>query len=116
MGLFDNIGQLGGLLKHAQELQKQVKQMQESLSAQRFDGQSGGGVVTVIVDGRGDLVSIKLSPESVNSGDVEMLEELIKSAVCAAAGKARQNYQQELSKVTGGLELPGLKEMLDLTG
>lgn len=114
MGLLGNLGQLGGLLKQAQQMQQKVQQLQESLAAQRFDAEAGGGLVKATVDGRGNLVAIKLKPETLQPDEAEMLEELIKSAVCAASAKAQQCYREEIGKMTGGLNLPGLSEMLGL--
>jgi len=114
MGLLGNLGQLGGLLKQAQQMQQQMQQLQQSLAEQRFDAEAGAGLVRATVNGRGDLVRVKLKPDALHPGEAEILEELIKSAVCAASAKAQQCYRQEISKVTGGLNLPGLSEMLGL--
>ena len=116
MGLLGNLGQLGGLLKQAQQMQQKVQQLQELLAEQRFDAEAGAGLVKATVDGRGNLVAIKLKPEALQPGEAEMLEELIKSAVCAASAKAQQCYREEIGKMTGGLNLPGLSEMLGLGG
>ncbi len=116
MGLLGNLGQLGGLLKQAQQMQQKVQQLQESLAEQRFDAEAGAGLVKATVDGRGNLVAIKLKPETLQPDEAEMLEELIKSAVCAASAKAQQCYREEIGKMTGGLNLPGLSEMLGLGG
>jgi len=116
MGLLGNLGQFGGLLKQAQQMQKKVQQLQELLAEQRFDAEAGAGLVKATVDGRGNLVAIKLKPEALQPGEAEMLEELIKSAVCAASAKAQQCYREEMGKMTGGLNLPGLSEMLGLGG
>ena len=114
MGLLGNLGQLGGLLKQAQQMQQKVQQLQESLAEQRFDAEAGAGLVKATVDGRGNLVAIKLKPETLQPSEAEMLEELIKSAVCAASAKAQQCYREEIGKMTGGLNFPGLTEMLGL--
>ncbi|HUW82668.1 MAG TPA: YbaB/EbfC family nucleoid-associated protein [Phycisphaerae bacterium] len=114
MGLLGNLGQLGGLLKQAQQMQQKMQQLQEVLAEQRFEAEAGAGLVKATVNGRGDLVRIKLKPDALSPSEAEMLEELIKSAVCAASDKAQQCYRQEIGKVTGGLNLPGLSEMLGL--
>jgi DNA-binding YbaB/EbfC family protein len=114
MGFLEGIGQLGGLLRQAQELQKQVQEMQERLAERRFEAEAGGGLVKATVDGRGQLMGIRLSPEAVKPDEVEVLEELIRSAVCSAAGKARECFQEEVGRITGGMNVPGLKEMLGL--
>lgn len=116
MGLLGNLGQLGGLLKQAQHMQQKVQQLQELLAEQRFDAEAGAGLVQATVDGRGNLVAVKLKPEALQPNEAEMLEELIKSAVCAASAKAQQCYREEVGKMTGGLNLPGLSEMLGLGG
>jgi len=115
MGLLDSLGslgQLGGLVQKVQEIQTNVKQLQEEMSSRRFEGQSGGGAVTATVNGRGELLGVKLDGASIDSQDTEMLEELIVAAVTAAAGEAKTVFREEMGKATGGLNLPGMNEML----
>lgn len=108
--MFGNLGNLAGLLKSAKEMQAQMQKMQEGLASRRHDAVSGGGLVRATVDGRGALVDIKIDPSAV--GDVELLEDLVKAAVGAASTKAHESLRTEMASLTGGLNLPGLSEML----
>jgi DNA-binding YbaB/EbfC family protein len=119
MGLLDglgSLGQLGGLMQKVQDMQARIKELHEEMDARRFEGQAGGGVVTATVTGRGDVVGVKLNGGSIDPSDTAMLEELIVSAVSSAAGQAREAMKEEMQKVTGGLNLPGLNEMFGLGG
>lgn len=110
--MLGGLGNLAGMMKQAREMQTKMKEMQEALANSRFEADSGAGAVVATVNGRLDLVGIKISRETVSAGDVEMLEDLVKSAVCAAQRKAADGVKQEMSKLTGGLNLPGLDSLL----
>jgi len=79
-------------------------------AALRYQADSGGGAVTATVDGRGTLVGIKIQPDATE--DVELLEDLVTSAVRAASAKAQQAAQQDLAAMTGGMNIPGLSDLL----
>jgi DNA-binding YbaB/EbfC family protein len=96
------------LLKQAQKMQARVSQMQAELADRRVEASSGGGMVTAIVNGRQELVALKLEREVVNPEDVEMLEDLILAAVNEAMGRAGDLAAEEMKKITGGMSLPGL--------
>ena len=96
------------LLKQAQKMQARVSQMQAELADRRVEATSGGGMVTAIVNGRQELVALKLEREVVNPEDVEMLEDLILAAVNEAMGRAGDLAAEEMKKITGGMSLPGL--------
>ncbi len=108
--MLGQLGQLTGLLKSAREMQERMAKLQQELGARRFDAETGGGLVRAIVDGRGTLVEIKIDPKAVT--DVELLEDLITSAVGAAVAKSQEAFKAEMAAVTGGLNLPGLTELL----
>jgi DNA-binding YbaB/EbfC family protein len=97
------------LMKQAQEFQKKMKQMQEELKNKTVEATAGGGMVTVIANGRQDIISIKIEPEVVNPTDVEMLEDLILAAVNEAKRKSEELAQEEMKKITGGMNIPGLE-------
>ena len=107
---------LNAMLKQAQQLQKKMEQLQDELLEKRVEGSAGGGMVTVVVNGKGEMVDVKIDPEAVDPGDVEILEDLIVAAVNQAREKAQQLAQEEMHKITGGiipqglggLKLPGL--------
>jgi hypothetical protein len=96
------------LLKQAQKMQAQVSQMQAELADRRVEATAGGGMVTAIVNGKQELVGLKLEREVVNADDVEMLEDLILAAVNEAMARAGELAAEEMRKITGGLSLPGL--------
>lgn len=108
--MFGGLGNLTGILKSAKELQGNLAKMQEQLAAMRFEALAGGGMVRAVVDGRGTLVDLKIEPQAV--ADVELLEDLIKSAVSSAAGKSQEAMKQQMASLTGGLNIPGLSQIL----
>jgi DNA-binding YbaB/EbfC family protein len=99
---------LNAMLKQAQQLQKRMEQLQEELEEKRVEGTSGGGMVTVVVNGKQDLIDVKIDPEVVNPDDVEILEDLIVAATNQARERAREMAQEAMSKITGGLMPQGL--------
>jgi hypothetical protein len=109
--MFEGLSNLGGLMKQAMQMKQRMAEVQAELERQTYEG-SGGGVVTAKVNGRGELIDIKIKPEAVQAGDVEMLEEFVKSAVVAASKKAQDAAKEAFSQVTGGLNLPGLEGLL----
>ncbi len=101
---------LPGMLKQAKEMQTRMADMQKELVAKRHEGDAGGGAVVATVDGKGSLVDIRIQPDAV--ADVELLEDLIKGAVAAASAKASEAAKEEMAKLTGGLNIPGLGDLL----
>jgi len=101
-------GGMGSFAKKAQEMQRRLAEMQESLKTRVVDGSSGGGMVTAFVNGRQELVSIKIDKSVVDPDDVEMLEDLIIAAVSQGTKKAQEMASEEMSKITGGMNVPGL--------
>jgi len=108
--MLGNLGNIAGLLRSAKELQGQMAKLQEELAARRFDGDAGGGMVRATVDGKGMLVDVKIAPQA--AADIELLENLVKAAVGAAVTKSQEAMRSEMASLTGGLNLPGLTEML----
>jgi hypothetical protein len=100
-----NFGDLNKMLKSAKEMQER---MQQELTALRVEGSSGGGMVTVVVDGQKNLHSLKLDPEVVNKDDVDMLQDLILAAFNDASAKVDEHLAQKLGALGAGLKLPGM--------
>jgi DNA-binding YbaB/EbfC family protein len=94
------------ILQMGQQVQARLSQLQTELGQKTVSCSSGGGMVTVTADGRGKLRSIKIDPTVVQSGDVEMLEDLVIAAVNEAQNRAQQMYEEEMRKVSGGMQLP----------
>ncbi|MBN2562699.1 MAG: YbaB/EbfC family nucleoid-associated protein [Phycisphaerae bacterium] len=110
--MLGGLGNLAGMMKQAKEMQSRMKEMQEVLANARYEGDSGAGAVKATVTGKMELVGLKIDPGTVASGDVEMLEDLVKAAVGAAQSKAAEGAKQEVQKMTGGMNLPGLDGLL----
>ena len=94
------------ILQQAQQMQGRLQQIQDELSQQTVSANAGGGMVTVEADGKGQVRSVKIDPSVVNPADVEMLEDLVLVAVTEAQKKAAALAQQEMGKLTGGMDLP----------
>ncbi len=94
------------ILQQAQEMQGRFQKIQDELQRITVSGSAGGGMVTVEANGQGAVQRIKIDPSVVNPADVEMLEDLVLVAVTEAQKKAQAQAQQELGKLTGGMNLP----------
>lgn len=94
--------------KQAQAMQKKMEEIQHELKERVVEGSAGGGMVTAQMNGRQELLSVKIDPEVVDPEDVEMLEDLVVAAVNQATKKSQELYEQEMAKLTGGLNIPGL--------
>lgn len=99
---------LGNILKQAQKMQGEMAKIQEEMAATSVVGQSGGGMVEVVMDGKQEVKSVRLDPTVVDNRDVEMLEDLIASAFNDAQKKVQAITQESMAKVTGGLNIPGM--------
>jgi DNA-binding YbaB/EbfC family protein len=96
------------LMKQAQQMQQRMAELQEKLQVETMEGTAGGGVVTATVNGKHELLALKIQPQVVDPEDVEMLEDLVQSAVNEAMRKMEERMQSEMGKLTGGLSLGGL--------
>ena len=99
---------LGNMMKQAQKLQSKMLAMQEELGSRTVTVQVGGGMVEVVANGRQEVLSLRIDPEVVNSDDTEMLQDLILAAVNDALNRSREMVSDEMSKLTGGMKIPGL--------
>ena len=96
------------LFQMGQQVQARISQLQTELGNRTVTSSSGGGMVSVTADGRGHIRSVKIDPAVVVSDDVEMLEDLVLAAVSEAQQRAQQLAEEEMKKLYGGLNLPGL--------
>ena len=96
------------MLKQAQQLQARFAQAQEALEAERVQASAGGGVVKVVATGKQMIESIEISPDAVDPDDVELLQDLVLTAVNDALNKSQELAAQRLGALTGGLKLPGM--------
>ncbi len=101
---------LGNMLRQAQNLQQAMAKAQDELRARTVEASSGGGMVSCVVNGRQELLSLKIDPQVVDPGDVEMLQDLIVAAVGEAIRKSHEMMASEMNKLAGGmgLNLPGM--------
>ena len=102
------LGNMTGFIKQAQEMQKKIAAVQDGLKNRVVEGSSGGGMITAMVNGRQELLKIKIDPQVVDPDDVEMLEDLVVAAVSQAVEKSKDLAKEEMAKVTGGLSIPGM--------
>lgn len=99
-----------GMMKKVGEMQAKLKQVQEELERAEYDGQSGGGLVTITVDGKGALKKIRIDPSLAKADEVEILEDLVIAAASDAKNKADAAMQSKMAEVTSGLPIPpGMK-------
>ena len=99
---------MGNMMKQAQKLQNKMMKLQEELSSKTIEASSGGGMVKVVANGKQQIVSIDIEKEVVDPEDVEMLQDLVLAAVNDALTKSQEMVSQEMGKLTGGMNIPGL--------
>ncbi|ENZ04021.1 YbaB/EbfC family nucleoid-associated protein [Clostridium thermobutyricum] len=107
-GFPGGMGNMGNLMKQAQQMQKRMEQMQREMEEKEFESSVGGGAVTVKANGKKEILAINIKPEVVDEDDVEMLEDLVLSAVNEVLRKADEETANQMGKVTGGMNIPGL--------
>ncbi len=99
---------LGDLMRQAQKMQEEMMKAQEEAKKKTVEATAGGGMVTVVASGAGEIISIKIEKDVVNPEDVEMLQDLILAASNEALRRAQELVSDEMSKLTGGLQIPGM--------
>lgn len=97
-----------GMLKQAQKMQEEMAEKQAELEAREYDVAAGGGVVNVKINGKKEILSVKIDPEVVDPDDVETLEDLIVAAVNESIKKVEAIHAEEMQKITGNMSLPGM--------
>ena len=102
------MGNMQAMMKKVQKMQNDMLKAQEELKNRPVEATVGGGAVTVVVSGRKELVSIKINPDAVDVDDIEMLEDMIVSAVNEGIRQADEMSEKEMAKITGGMKLPGM--------
>lgn len=101
-------GNMGNMMKQVQKMQKQMEAMEAEMKEKEVEASVGGGVVSATVNGKKELLKIKIDESVVDKDDVDMLEDLVLSAVNSAMEKADKDMESEMKKLTGGLNIPGL--------
>ncbi|MCF8144806.1 MAG: YbaB/EbfC family nucleoid-associated protein [Deltaproteobacteria bacterium] len=103
---------MGQLLKQAQKFQSKMAELQEELNQRTVEASAGGGMVTAVANGRQEVLSIAIDPEVVDPDDVEMLQDLILAAVNDALSRARDMTNEEMGKLTKGMNIPGMPGLM----
>jgi len=99
---------MGKIMKQAQQMQAKMMRVQEELEVRTVEATAGGGMVTAVVNGKHELMSLKIEKDVVDPEDIEMLQDLVVAAVNEGVRKAQEMAQEEMSKITGGLNIPGM--------
>lgn len=95
------------IMKQAKKMQERMAQMQKELETKTVEAQAGGGMVSVVVNGKFEVISLKIEKEVVNPEDIEMLQDLVAAAINEGVRKAQEMAASEMGKITGGLSIPG---------
>jgi DNA-binding YbaB/EbfC family protein len=112
VGPFKNLGALSGMMKDVQKMMKEIEALKARLEEETVEASSGGGLVTATVTGLGKPVSVKIDPSAIDPDDIEMLEDLVATAMRAAVEKAEELHKKRVEEITGGMDLPGLGGLL----
>jgi len=107
---------ISGLMKQAQKMQEEMARVQAEAATKTVEASAGGGMVTVTANGANEIVSVKIEKEVVNPDDVDMLQDLIVAAANEALRRIQEETQQEIGKLTGGLNLPSMGDLGGLFG
>jgi DNA-binding YbaB/EbfC family protein len=99
---------LGDMMKQAQKLQAKMMELQDEMASKTVEATAGGGMVTVVVNGKQEIVSLSIDPDVVDPQEIEMLQDLIVAAVNEGVRRAQQLLAEEMKKLTGGMAIPGL--------
>lgn len=103
---------MGQLMKQAQQIQTKMAKLQEDLGERTVDASSGGGMVIVVANGRQEVLSIKIEQEVIDPDDAEMLQDLIMAAVNDALARAKEMVNEEMGKLTKGMNIPGMPGLI----
>lgn len=107
-GGFPGMGNMGGMMKQVQKMQKQMEELQAQLEEKEVEASAGGGAVVAVANGKKQIVSITIDKDVVDPDDVDMLEDLVMAAVNEALRSAEDYVAKEMSKITGGMNIPGM--------
>lgn len=99
---------MGNMMKQAQKMQAKMMKMQEELGTKTVEATAGGGMIKVVASGKQQVISIEIEKEVVDPDDVEMLQDLVLAAVNDALAKSQEMVNAEMSKITGGMNIPGM--------
>jgi len=106
-GLGD-LGKMGGMLKQAMEMKGRMEELKEQLGDERIEADSGAGMVRIVMNGKMELLSIKIEPEIINPEEPEMLETMVQAAINEGTRKAQEMVKEKMTEMAGGIDIPGL--------
>ena len=107
-GGFPGGGNMQAMLQQAQKVQKEIEKAQLEIAALEVEGQAGGGLVTVVINGQHDTLKVEIKPEVIDPADRDMLQDLVRAAANDAKAKLQEITKARMAKATGGLPIPGL--------
>lgn len=110
--MFGQLGQLTSLLKNAGKIKQGMQDMNVRLAEARYVGESGGGQVSATVDGRGEIIALKINPAMLQGNDIELAEDLIVAAIRESIRRSREGLQKEMEQATGGLDLGDITKLI----
>jgi DNA-binding YbaB/EbfC family protein len=102
------LGNVGQLMRQALDLKANMERLKEDLAKERVEASAGGGMVTIAMNGKMEVLSVKIDPEVINAAEPEILETLVAAAVNEATRLAQDRVREKMSEITGGLDIPGL--------
>ncbi|MEM8944788.1 MAG: YbaB/EbfC family nucleoid-associated protein [Planctomycetota bacterium] len=114
--MFKGLGNLGSIMKQAQEMGGKMQQLNEELKSKRVVGSAGGGMVEVETNGLGEALAVRIEQTLIDKQDRELLEDLLPSAINAAQQKAKAMHTEQMQSLTGGINLPGMEDLLGSLG
>ena len=106
--MFNGMGNMQGMMKKVQKMQAEMLKMQEELKTRTVETTVGGGALTIVLNGKKEVESVAIKPEALDPDDVEMLQDMIVSAVNEGMRKIDEMTEREMNKITGGMKLPGM--------
>jgi DNA-binding YbaB/EbfC family protein len=113
--VFEGLGKLanlGSMLKQAQQMGGRLQQLAEELKTKRVEASAGGGLVTVEVNGAGEVLACRIDPSLITAGDRELIEDLVPAAINQALAKSRELHAEAMKSLTAGMDIPGMNDML----
>ena len=110
------LGDLTGLFGKMKDMKANMQRLQDELAERLTEATSGGGMVSATVNGKGDVIELKIEKTAIDPEDPEMLEDLVKAAINAALAKNREMIQREMSQFAGGLNIPGMDQLGNMLG
>lgn len=106
--MFKGLGNLQNMLQQAKNMKQKIDELKEQLGDERIEASAGGGMVNVTMNGKFEVVDVKIDPEVINQDDPEMLETLVRAAMNDAVRKVQELVKDKMTELTGGFEIPGL--------